>query len=64
MNSTIKRASWMVVVILIVTCIESRADWYGNYGYRQMISIDHTAIGSTLTNFPVLITETNVKSTL
>jgi len=36
--------------------------WYGVWTYRQLIALDVTKISGTLTDFPVLITEANVKS--
>jgi hypothetical protein len=38
----------------------SNPDWWNaNWGYRKKITIDHTKIGSSLVNFPVLISLTS-----
>jgi hypothetical protein len=43
------------------TAASCEDNWYNaSWGYRVKLTIDHTKVAETLTNFPVLITESNL----
>jgi hypothetical protein len=57
--SAVQRAVWICLILIlalfgIATSVE--AAWYdSNWQYRKKLTIDYTKVGTTLTNFPVLV---------
>ncbi|NTV51667.1 MAG: DUF2341 domain-containing protein [Candidatus Firestonebacteria bacterium] len=50
----------LVLSVMAITASPAWGAWLGNYAYRLPITIAHTKVTATLTDFPVLITGANL----
>jgi hypothetical protein len=42
----------------------SNVPWYGGWGYRQLLFVDPAQVSGSLSNFPALVTERNMRSNI
>ena len=59
-----KKFICVFVLSLLVVNIMAADGWYNGWGYRQKVSINYNSVSNNLVDFPVLITESNVVSSL